>query len=158
MRSNCFFPVSFQVTTGTQAAPVVTNITLEASDFNSTAAATTDELVAAINNDLGIAGSAQNVGGRLVMQSNLGGESSQLGLANSGAGTVLTDLNLSTVMANGRENAVKVSVEGSYEGAGNNQFTFEPEIDGVIGQTEDLRVRVLDQDGNLGHVGYQVDR
>jgi flagellar hook-associated protein FlgK len=143
------FPVSFQVTTGTQAAPVVTNITLEASDFNSTAAATTDELVAAINNDLGIAGSAQNVGGRLVMQSNLGGESSQLGLANSGAGTVLTDLNLSTVMANGRENAVKVSVEGSYEGAGNNQFTFEPEIDGVIGQTEDLRVRVLDQDGNL---------
>lgn len=143
------FPVSFDVTTGTAAAPIVTTVTLDASDFNSTAAATTDELVAAINNDLGSAGTAQNVGGRLVMQSNIGGQVAQLSLANSGGGTVLNDLSMSVATANGRDNAVKVAVEGTFEGAGNNQFTFEPESDGVIGQAENLRVRVLDQDGNL---------
>jgi len=142
------FPVSFDVTTGTAAAPVVTSVTLDASDFASTAAATTDELVAAINNDLGAAGSASNVGGRLVMQSNIGGQLSELTLAESG-GTVLNDLAMSTTTAAGREKAVKVGVEGTYTGAQNDQFTFEPEINGTIGQTDDLRVRVLDQDGNL---------
>lgn len=143
------FPVSFDVTTGTAASPVLTTVTLDASDFQISNAATADELAAAINNDLGTAGTASNVGGRIVIQSNQGGTTSQLTLTNGGAGAVLSDLGLSTATASGRDIPVSISVEGSYDGEGNNQFTFVPEIDGVIGQTDDLRVRVLDQDGAL---------
>ena len=143
------FPVSFDVTTGTAAAPVVTTVTLDASDFRSTASATAEELAAAINNDMGTAGAASAVGGRLVMQSNQGGTSAQLTLANSGAGSVLNDLGMPAGTAIGRDTPLTVSVEGSYEGTDNAQFTFEPQADGVIGQTTDLRVRVLDQNGSL---------
>lgn len=143
------FPVSFDVTTGTAAAPVTTTVTLDAADFQNTAIASTEELVAAINQDLGTAGTASTVGGRLVVQSDQGGATTQLRLANTGGGTALDDLGLSQVTASGRDNAVNVSVEGSYDGADNNQFTFIPESDGVIGQTDDLRIRVLDQDGSL---------
>ena len=143
------FPVSFDVTTGTAAAPVVTTVTLDASDFAATASATAEELAAAINNDLGVAGSASAVGGRLVIQSNQGGTSAELSLTNSGAGTVLNDLAMSSATAVGRNTALKVAVEGTYSGSSNQQFTFEPEGDGVIGQTDDLRIRVLDQDGKL---------
>ncbi|HEB52898.1 MAG TPA: flagellar hook-associated protein FlgK, partial [bacterium] len=115
------FPVSFTVTTGTATSATTTTVTLDATDFTSTAAATTDELVAAINNDLGTSGTASAVGGRLVIQSNQGGQGSQLTLANSGSGTALTDLGLSTSTAVGRDQALTVSVEGSYEGLDNDQ-------------------------------------
>ncbi len=143
------FPVSFDVTTGTAASPVVTTVTLDASDFQQSSAATADELAAAINNDLGSAGTASNVGGRLMLQSNQGGVSSQLSVANSGGGTLLTDLDLGTATATGRDIIVGVSVEGTYTGADNNQFTFVPQSDGVIGQSDDLRVQVFDKNGAL---------
>lgn len=143
------FPVSFDVTTGTAASPIVTTITLDASDFESAASATAEELTAAINNDLGTAGTASAVGGRLVIQSNQGGQTATLSLAESGGGTVLNELGMSIATATGRDTALAVAVEGSYEGNSNDQFTFEPESDGIIGQTADLRIRVLDQDGKL---------
>ena len=124
-------------------------MTLDASDFAATASATAEELAAAINNYLGVAGSASAVGGRLVIQSNQGGTSAELSLTNSGAGTVLNDLAMSSATAVGRNTALKVAVEGTYSGSSNQQFTFEPEGDGVIGQTDYLRIRVLDQDGKL---------
>lgn len=143
------FPVSFTVTTGTAALPSTTTVTLAASDFVNPAAATVDELVTAINADLGSAGTAMAVGGRLVVQSAQGGRSSQLGLANVGAGTALAAIGLSSTTTLGRDNAVEVSVEGTYNGATNQQFVFQPESDGSIGQTDDLRVRVFDGNGNL---------
>lgn len=143
------FPVSIDVTTGNAAAPVVTTVTLNASDFQQTSAATAAELAAAINNDLGSAGSASTVGGRLVLQSNQGGGTSELAIADSGGGTLVSNLSLSTATATGRDIALNVEVEGSYNGTDNKQFTFVPESDGIIGQGGDLRVRVLDQEGGL---------
>jgi flagellar hook-associated protein FlgK len=143
------FPVVFSVTTGTSASPTTTNITLAASDFVNTGAVTADELAAAINTDLGNAGSASAVGGRIVIQSSQGGATSELALADVGASTALADLGLSTTTAAGRDNALAISIEGNYTGTSNNQFTFVPESDGQIGQTQDLRVKVFDQAGAL---------
>lgn len=143
------FPVSFQVNTGTATSPTTTTVTLDAADFQNVSVATTDELVAAINADLGGAATAANVGGRLVIRSEQAGSQSQLSLANVAPGSALGALGLSTATAFGQEHAVDVHVEGIYEGSSNTQLVFEPESDGEIGVTPDLRVRVLDGDGNL---------
>ena len=143
------FPVTFSVTTGPASAPTTTNVSLAATDFIDPTAVTAEELATAINTDLGNAGTASTVGGRLVIQSSQGGATSQLTLANVGASTALADLGLSTTAATGRDNALAISVEGAYTGAANDQFTFVPEGDGQIGQTQDLRVKVFDQAGSL---------
>lgn len=146
---NQTFPVQFTVTTGTAAAPVTTTISLDANEFANPGAATAEELASAINRDLGGNGRASVVGGRLVVQASEGGVSSQLTLANVGGGSALTALSLSGTTAVGRDNPLKVSVEGTYTGNDNRQLTFVPESDGRVGQDLDLRVRVLDQNGNL---------
>ncbi len=143
------FPVTFDVTTGTALSPTTTTVTLEATDFLNTGAATTEELVAAINADLGNAATASSVGGRLVIQSDQGGADSELRLT-EGSGTALADLGMATATTvSGRDNALEVRIEGSYEGQENQQFTFVAENSGTIGVTDDLRVRVLDQNGQL---------
>jgi flagellar hook-associated protein FlgK len=143
------FPVSFTVTTGAAGSPTTTTVTLDAADFVDPSAATVQELAAAIDADLGGAGSAVAVGGRLVIRSAQAGSSSQLTLANVGASTALAALGLSTATATGRDAAVAVRVEGTYTGATNQQFTFVAAGDGLIGQTPDLRVRVLDAAGSV---------
>ncbi|MCA8952365.1 MAG: flagellar hook-associated protein FlgK [Planctomycetes bacterium] len=142
------FPVTLTVTTGTAASPVATTVTLQASDFANTSAATVDELAAAINDDLGAAGTARNVGGRLMIQSALGGSTSTLTIAN-GSGTVVGDLGLSTTPAVGRDAELAVKVEGTYTGADNDQFTFVPAGDGQIGRTPGLKVNVYNGAGAL---------
>jgi flagellar hook-associated protein FlgK len=143
------FPVSFTVTTGSATSPTNTTVTLDVADFVNSSAVTAEELAAAINSDLGSAGSAIAVGGRLVIKSSQGSSASQLTLANVGAGTALGALGLSTTTAIGRDHAVEIRAEGTYTGSQNQQFTFVPQSDGLIGQTPDLRVRVLDGAGNL---------
>lgn len=143
------FPVSFTVTTGTAATPVVSTVTLDASDFANTSAATVDELVTAINNDVGGAATAANVGGHLVLRSNQGGSTSQLTLANAGAGTVLGSLGMTTTAVTGQDVGVDVQVEGSYTGSDNGKLVFVPSGDGTIGVTADLKMNVFDGDGNL---------
>ena len=143
------FPVSFTVATGTATAPTTTTVTLDASDFANAAAATTEELAAAINADLGTQGTAADIGGRLVIRSNAGGSTAHLQLANVGAGTALTNLGLSTAATAGQNNAVSVAVTGAFDGAENGQLLFVPESDGQVGVTAGLRVRVLDQAGAL---------
>ncbi|MCA8975834.1 MAG: flagellar hook-associated protein FlgK [Planctomycetes bacterium] len=142
------FPVTFTVTTGTAASPTVTTITLQGSDFAASSAATTDELVAAINDDLGVRGKAMNVGGRLVIQSSQGGRTQQLTLAN-GSGTVLGDLGLSLASAVGRDTEVSVDIEGTYTGADNDKYVFAPAGDGQIGVTDGLKINVYNQNGAL---------
>ncbi|GAB4139427.1 MAG: hypothetical protein Fur0037_05660 [Planctomycetota bacterium] len=143
------FPVGFTVTTGTASSPVTTTVTLDASDFGNTSAVTADELVAALNKDLGGAAVAANIGGRVVIRSNQGGSTSQIALANIGAGTVLSDLGLSTATVTGRDQAIEIRVEGSFTGSENGQFVFVPSGDGTIGVTPELRMNVYDQSGNL---------
>lgn len=153
------FPVTFSVTTGTSGSPTVTNVTLNANDFANTSAVTVDELTAAINDDLGAAATATNVGGRLVIQSAQGGSTSQLTLTN-GSGTVLGDLGLSTATANGRDTALPIGIEGNYSGLDNDKYVFVPAGDGQIGRTPGLSVNVFNSQGalvteiNVG-AGYQ---
>lgn len=144
------FPLSFVVNDGTTAGTTSTVVTLDASDFTDVANATADELAAAINQDLGSNGTAHAVGGRLVLQGTQSGTTATLSLANvAGPGNPLAALGLPTTTANGRESALEVTVGGAYTGAENQQFTFVPEGDGTIGMTQDLRMRVLDKEGNL---------
>jgi flagellar hook-associated protein 1 FlgK len=103
------------------------------------------------------------VGGRLAIRGAQAGRDQQLTLANVGAGTALGALGLSTTTAQGRAEAVTIRAEGTYTGSSNQQFTFVAESDGLIGQTPDLRVRVLDSAGNLVTTlnvgqGYEPDR
>jgi flagellar hook-associated protein 1 FlgK len=142
------FPVTFTVTTGTGAAPATTTVTLQATDFANAAQATTDELVAAINDDLGTAGQAMNVGGRLVIQSAQGGGSSQLTLADLG-GTALADLGMSTTTARGRDTALPIELEGTFTGGANDELVFVPSADGQIGVSDGLQIEVYNQDGAL---------
>lgn len=139
------FPVSFTVATSSGTSTV----TLAASNFADPANATAAELATAINSALGTNGTARDVGGRLVIQSSQGGGASTLQLTNVGAGTALSALGLSTTAAVGRDNALTVAVEGTYTGSENQRFTFVPESNGTIGQTADLRLRVLDDQGRL---------
>ncbi len=143
------FPVTFTVTTGSAASPVTTNISLAANEFVDPSAATAEELAAAINADLGTAGRALEVGGRLVIQSTQGGITSQLTLANSGASTALAALGLGTATALGRDEAIAIEVEGTFTGDANDRFSFVPAGDGAIGQDADLLVQVFDQQGQL---------
>lgn len=143
------FPVSFTVTTGTATTPQTTTVTLDATDFVDPSAASVDELVAAINDDLGGDVRAMSVGGRLVIQGTAGGSSSQLALGNVGPGTVLTSLGMTTTAVTGQDAGVAVRLEGTYAGSENQEFVFVAESDGQIGVTDNLRVRVYDGRGNL---------
>ncbi len=143
------FPVTLAVTTGTAAAPVVTNVTLNANEFQQLSAVTAEELATAINADLGGAATARSVGDRLVLQSAQGGSTSQLGLANVGPGAVLGALSLATTTTNGRDHGIEVAVQGEYSGTDNERFTFAPASDGVIGQTDNLKVDVFDGAGRF---------
>jgi flagellar hook-associated protein 1 FlgK len=143
------FPVSISVTTGTATSPVVTTVTLQTADFVNPAAATTAELVAAINGDLGSAGEAMEIGGRLVLRSAEGGIDANLAIVDLGASTVTGALDLTSTTVTGRDQPVSVTASGAFSGLENQQLVFVPEQDGIVGQTPDLRVRVLDGNGDL---------
>ncbi len=143
------FPVTFDVVTGTAGSPTTTTVTINSNDFANVGAVTATELAAAINDDLGTAGTAYEVGGRLLIRSNSGGSTSQLQLANIGAGTILQTLGLSTTASLGQDNGVRVTVEGNYNGTSNGQLVFVPNQDGEIGVTQNLQVSVFDQNGQL---------
>jgi flagellar hook-associated protein 1 FlgK len=142
------FPISLMVTTGTAAAPVNTPVTLQANEFVDPAAVTVDELVTAINQDLGSAATARNVGGHLVVRSNEAGAAAQLQLSNIGPSTALAAMGMSTATATGQATGVAVHAEGTWNGTGNDQFVFVPTIDGTVGVTPNLRVQVMDRAGN----------
>ncbi|MCY2957199.1 MAG: flagellar hook-associated protein FlgK [Planctomycetota bacterium] len=139
------FPTSFTVTTG----GIATNVTLQANEFLNPAAATVDELVTAINADLGSAGVAAKVGGRLVIRSADSGAAASLTLANAGASTTLSALGLATTTAVGADTPVEVTLEGTYTGSDNGTLVFAPNGDGQIGVSPDLRVNVFDANGSL---------
>jgi flagellar hook-associated protein FlgK len=140
------FPLSFDVITGTASSPVTTNVTLDITEFINTSAVTVDELVAAINADLGSASTAEEVGGRLVIRSNSTGVQSQIQLVDV-SGTPVTDLGLSTATFTGQDVGVDVTVSGTYTGSSNGEMVFVPDGDGEIGVTSGLTIGVYDSDG-----------
>jgi flagellar hook-associated protein FlgK len=113
------FPMQFVVNSGTTGGTVSSLVTLNVGDFRDVANATAEELATAINRQLDPNGAAH------------------------------AELGLPTVTANGRAYTMDVAVGGAYTGATNRQFTFVPEGDGTIGMTQDLRMRVFDETGNL---------
>lgn len=143
------FPASLTVTTGTLAAPVTTTVTLDRSDFVNPAAATAAELAAAINSDLGSQGTAADVGGRLMIRSDIGGKDSQLSVADVAPGTLAADLGLPGITATGQASGVEITASGAYTGDENGRFTFVPSGDGTIGASPDLSLDVYDQNGIL---------
>ena len=124
-------------------------IDLEPTDFEKVGEATPDELAAIMNLHPGMAASnmqATVVGGRIAIQT-LGegsGESFQIA-----GGTALAALGLQAGTFTGRDLAVDVTLSGEYTGAANQQWTFEPVGDGVIGTTPGLEVAVRDSSGSV---------
>jgi flagellar hook-associated protein FlgK len=140
--SGAAFPQTFTVSV--DGSP--TTVTLNASDFVSPGAATVDELVEAINDDLTNA-TAKNVGGRLVIRSSTGGAAATLALAD-GSGGPLARLGMALGPVTGQDRGVEVAITGSYAGA-NDRFVFVPDGDGEIGKTPGLTVSVYDSKGLL---------
>ncbi|MBM3973682.1 MAG: flagellar hook-associated protein FlgK [Planctomycetes bacterium] len=144
------FPLSLVVNNGSAAGTTSTTVMIAATAFQDVENATADELATAINRQLDPNGTALVVGGRLVLQGSQNGSVATLSLASgTGPGDLLAALGLPTTTAIGRDAALEVTIGGAYTGAANQQFTFVPEGNGTIGMTQDLRMRVLDKEGNL---------
>ncbi|MEM7199114.1 MAG: flagellar hook-associated protein FlgK [Planctomycetota bacterium] len=123
-------------------------IALASSDFADPSAATAAELAAAINSDLGTAGTATDVGGRLSVRSNTAGSTASLALAD-GTGSPLAALGLPTgTTRNGQTLNAEPQITGSYTGSTNGQLVFIPDGDGQIGVTDGLTLGVFDTNGN----------
>jgi len=139
-------PATFTV--AVDGNPPVT-VQLQASDFKIPSAATTEELVAAINDDLSTHGAqAFAVGGRIMIRTNSEGSASTLRVADTGSG-VPSLLGLSTAPETGSDMGVAVTVSGAYTGKENQRLFFEADGDGQIGVTPDLKVKVYDENHTL---------
>ncbi len=127
-------------------------IALDAADFADIGAATAEELAAVINADPGAQSAglaATAVDGHLFMQSLAEGASASFTLD---GGTALAALGLSGfagVTLQGQDNTVDVAIGGAYGGDADQQYTFVPNMDGVVGTTPGLAVSVYDADGTL---------
>ena len=136
-------PAAFTVTIdGTPSA-----VSLAASDFANPLQATTDELVTAINTQIGTAGTAKNVGGRLVIRSNSSGTTASMSLTD-GANSPLAALRLATgTTRTGTARSVATTIEGPYTGTSNGQLLFVADGDGQIGVTPGLTITAYDTNG-----------
>jgi flagellar hook-associated protein FlgK len=136
-------PASFAVVV--DGSPLT--VTLNPGDFQDPTQATVQELVAAINADVGSAATAKEIGGRLVIRSNSAGPTATLNLTD-GANTPLAVLGLPAgTPRSGQTAGVDVEIAGQYSGQQNGQFRFVPDADGQIGVTTGLTVGVFDQAG-----------
>ena len=127
-------------------------ITFGNADFENINAATADEIAAVINADpsaqsAGIV--AKTVEGRLFIQTLAEGSTANFGVD---GGTVLSALGLAGFVGStitGQDNSIDVEVGGTYTGEETDLYTFQPNMDGVVGTTPGMMVDVTDSDGNL---------
>ncbi|MCE9593701.1 MAG: flagellar hook-associated protein FlgK [Planctomycetes bacterium] len=124
------------------------SITFDAADFAQIGAATADEVAAVINADAnaqtnGLTASA--VGGRLVLQT-VGSGATESFTVDSGSALAALGFTAATTVT-GDDHAVGAAIGGSYTGSVNDQYTFVPNMDGVIGTTAGLKVLVYDSGG-----------
>ncbi|MSR75879.1 MAG: flagellar hook-associated protein FlgK [Planctomycetes bacterium] len=109
--------------------------------FAVAAAATVQEVAAAINAQVAGAG-ASVVDGRLVLRSNSTGTTSSLQVTD-GAGMPAAALGLSTTLETGSDHSVNVGMSGTYAGAART-LKFVPLGSGTIGVTPGLQVEARD--------------
>ncbi|MEZ6014537.1 MAG: flagellar hook-associated protein FlgK [Planctomycetota bacterium] len=132
-----------------QGATSAFTLTFNASSFENIAAASAEEIAQVINGDPGaIANSlrAVVVGDRVALQTGGTGSSETFSVL---GGTALGALGWSAGSYVGQDVAVNVELSGEYSGSVNNQWTFEPSGDGVIGTTPGLSILVRDSSGAL---------
>ena len=130
----------------TSSGPV--SVTFDATDFQQIGQATAEEIAAVLNADPGLAAAglgAVAVGENLVLQTQATGSAASFTVA---GGTALSGLGWSagTAVA-GHDQAVDVSISGSYTGADNRELYFQPTSDGTVGTTPGLEVEVRDASG-----------
>jgi flagellar hook-associated protein 1 FlgK len=123
-------------------------VTFQAGDFQNIAAASADEVAAAINADSSVtAAGAQAVvvDGRVVIQTTGSGTGATLQVT---GGSAIGALGLSVGQsAAGQANAVAPAITGTYNGTSNETYTFVPNGNGTIGATVGLGVDVFDSNG-----------
>lgn len=123
-------------------------LTFDAADFAQIGQASAAEIAAVINADPnaqanGIA--AAEVGGRLFLQTAGSGAGESFTVA---SGSVLGAFGWSAATTvTGSDVAASVAIGGSYTGAANDQWTFVPSQDGVVGTTPGLQIHVFDSSG-----------
>jgi len=125
-------------------------VTFDPADFADMSRATASEVAAAINADPGVVSSglrARAVGERLVLQTQGAGSSAAFEVA---GGSALGAFGWSApALVAGHDTAVQVEIHGSYAGAENELFVFEPTGDGRVGTTPGLFVEVKNAAGQL---------
>ncbi|MEM8711268.1 MAG: flagellar basal body rod C-terminal domain-containing protein, partial [Planctomycetota bacterium] len=125
------------------------SVSFDPASFESAGNPTGEEIVEQLNADPGMAINnlqATLVGDRVAIQTL--GEGSAESFQITG-GTALTALGLQAGTFAGQDLAVQVTLGGQYSGDTNQQYTFEPASDGVIGTTPGLEVVVRDAAGSI---------
>jgi flagellar hook-associated protein FlgK len=123
-------------------------VSFNAGSFAQIGQATAEEVAAVINADPNVQANgltASVVDGHLVLQTVGAGASESFGVAGGSALGALGWTAGTTVT--GQDSAVAVAVSGEYTGSGNGVFTFRPNMDGTIGTTPGLKVKVFDEAG-----------
>ncbi|MFG0316027.1 MAG: flagellar hook-associated protein FlgK [Planctomycetota bacterium JB042] len=121
-------------------------VTINAIDFANPAAATADEVAAALNAQL-TGATASVVDGRIVLSTGSTGAASSLAIVDS-VGAPAAALGLPAAAA-GTDVPVEVTVSGTPTGDEGGTYTFAPLSDGEIGVTPDLKLGIYDAAGVL---------
>ncbi len=124
-------------------------VTLDPTDFETVGEAEPTEVAALLNESPDMAANnlqAVVVGGRIAIktQGEGSGESFQIT-----GGTALNSLGLQAGAHAGQDLAVQVELSGEYRGVANDEWTFEPLSDGIVGTTPGLEVAVRDANGSI---------
>lgn len=135
---------------GTGAGSSSVSVTFSQSDFAAIGAATADELANAINAAPGVAGAglhAVAVDGSLFLQTLGTGASTSLTVTGGSAVGALGLTGQVGTPVPGSDSPVDVEISGGYTGDDNARWTFQPNMDGVVGTTPGLKIDVLDGSG-----------
>ena len=133
-----------------QVAGSPVTVTFASGSFNNIGNASAAEVAAAINADPGIQGAslrATDVGGRVVLQTAGTGSTETFQVQGGSALGAFGWTAGQTVV--GSDQPTTVTLSGSYQGAKDEQFTFQASGDGTIGNTAGLTVDVFDSSGKL---------
>ena len=124
------------------------SITINPDSFKQVAAATAEELAAVMNADSNLQANglaAAVVGGHLVLQSAGSGSGESFDVT---GGTGLAALGWSPgTTVTGQDSSVSTAISGTYDGGRNGALIFRPNMDGDIGTTPGLKLKVFDETG-----------
>ncbi len=154
---------TLSLTVDPSGAAVPLTVTFATADFDEISEATADEIAAVINGDSAAqaAGIVANVVGEQVYLQSISSGATQSFRLDGGTAVATMGLGFAVgTTTTGQDNTVDVEIQGLYTGAGDEVFTFRPNMDGTIGTTPGLAIDVFDASGEristleVG-VGYQ---